>query len=298
MVKAPTLTNWFHLIVLGIVWGGTFLVATIALRGYGPITVACARTTLGAVSLLLLMRIVKAPWPTKDAWPVLVRMGAFSTAFPFMLLSWGLLHVNSSFAGVTMAAVPLFILPLAHLFSDDPLTLRRGFGVSLGFAGIVVLIGPSALSLGGGIVLLGQFACLGAALCYSISSIQTRNCPPVDPITMSAVSLLVGSAILIPLMLFVEGVPDWQGSEAVLAIVFLGLVPTAFATLLRVVIIRSAGSVFMTLVNFMVPLWAVLLGAAILFEPIPQTMFAATALILSGMFISQFNRIIGIFRRS
>jgi len=271
---------------------------TLALEGYGPITVACARTTLGALSLLILMRILKSPWPTKDALPVLIRMGAFSTAFPFMLLSWGLLHVPSSVAGISMAAVPLFILPMAHFFSDERLTVRRGFGVITGFVGIVVLIGPSALQPGNGIELLGQIACFGAATCYAISSIQTRNCPPVDPITMSAVALVVGSIILMPLMFVIEGVPSWQGIGPSLSILFLGLIPTAFATYLRVLIIRSAGSVFMTMVNFMVPLWSVLFGAVLLSEPLPQTLVAALVLILGGLMISQWNSLRSIIVRS
>lgn len=298
MVKAPTLTNWIHLITLGLIWGGTFMFVTLALDGYGPITVATARTTLGALSLLILMRVLNSPWPTREALPVLIRMGAFSTAFPFMLLSWGLLYVPSSVAGISMAAVPLFILPLAHFFSDERLTLRRTVGVLVGFVGIVVLIGPSALKLGSGIELLGQLACFGAATCYAISSIQTRNCPPVDPITMSAVALLVGSVILLPLMLIFEGVPSWQGVGPSLSVLFLGLIPTAFATYLRVLVIRSAGSVFMTMVNFMVPLWSVFFGAVLLSEPLPQSLLASLVLILSGLLISQWGRLKSIVSRS
>lgn len=298
MVKAPTITNWIHLIALGLIWGGTFMFVSLALEGYGPITVACARTTLGALSLLILMRFLKSPWPSRSALPVLIRIGAFSTAFPFMLLSWGLLHVQSSIAGISMAAVPLVILPLAHFFSDEPLTIRRSVGVLIGFFGVVVLIGPTALQLGNGIELLGQIACFGAATCYAISSIQTRNCPPVDPIAMSAVSLLVGAAILVPLMLVFEGLPSWQGVRPSLSILFLGLVPTAFATFLRVLIIRSAGSVFMTMVNFMVPLWAVFFGTVLLSEPLPQSLIASLALILGGLVISQWGRLKMIVGRS
>ena len=271
---------------------------SVALREYGPVTVACARTTLGAVSLLVLMKAMNRPWPSREAIPFLIRIGALSTALPFMLLSWGLLHVPSSFAGISMASVPLFILPLAHFFSNEPLNSRRAVGVVLGFLGVVVLIGPTVLSIGNGVVLLGQIACLGTALCYAISSIQARNCPPVDPMTMSAVSLLVGSLMMIPLMLVTEGVPTIEGTFPTLSIIFLGLMPTAFATYLRILIIRSAGSVFMSFVNFMVPLWAVFFGITVLSEPAPSSLFAALALILGGMIVSQFRSIVQIFKRS
>lgn len=297
MTTTPTLTNWLHLLTLGIIWGGTFMFISIALRDYGPVTVACARTTLGAVSLLIMMKAMKSPWSSKEAIPYLIRIGALSTAVPFMLLSWGLLYVPSSFAGISMASVPLFILPLAHFFSNEPLTLRRSLGVILGFFGVLVLIGPAVLSLGSGYVLFGQIACLATALCYAVSSTQARNCPPVDPMTMSAVSLLVGSLMMIPLMLVIEGVPTVQSSLPTTAIIFLGLMPTAFATYLRILIIRSAGSVFMSFVNFMVPLWAVFFGVILLSEPVPSSLFAALALILGGLIISQFRSILQVFRR-
>ena len=197
-----------------------------------------------------------------------------------------------------MASVPLFILPLAHFFSNEPLTIRRSVGVGLGFAGVVVLIGPTVLSLGSGVVLLGQIACLGTALCYAVSSTQARNCPPVDPMTMSAVSLLVGSLMMIPLMLLIEGVPTIQGTLPTLAIIFLGLMPTAFATYLRMLLIRSAGSVFMSFVNFKVPLWAVFFGVILLSEPVPSSLFAALALIFGGLVVSQFRSIQQVFKRS
>lgn len=289
MVQSPTLTNWLHLITLGIVWGATFMVISIALEGYGPFTVACARTTLGAVSLLIWMAWRKAPLPRREAWPFIIWAGLFSTAIPFAGLSWGMQYVPSSFAGVAMAFVPLFVLPIAHFFSDESLTTRRTIGVLVGFTGALVLIGPGALSVGDGITTLGQLACLSAALCYAISSVQTRNCPPIDPITMAACVLVVGSVALIPMMLLVEGVPTWNGSRSGIAIVVLGLFPTAFATALRVLIIRSAGSVFMTLVNYQVPLWSVFFGAVLLGETLPVSLIFALPLIFTGLFISQFG---------
>lgn len=297
MQQAPTLTNWLHLLTLGVIWGGTFMFISIALRDYGPITVACARTTLGALSLLILMRIFGAKPPTREAIPSLIKIGLFSTAIPFMLLSWGLTHVPSSFAGISMASVPLFVLPLAHIFSDEPMDTRGVIGMLMGFIGIVVLIGPTALNIGQGVVLFGQIACFGAALCYAISSINSRNCPPTDPMTIGAVSLMVGAVVMVPLMLYFEGIPKVESPGPTVAIILLGLLPTAFATYLRILIIRSAGSVFMTLVNFQVPLWSVFFGAILLAEPVPSSLFAALVLILSGLVISQFSNLKRIFNR-
>lgn len=291
MAPQPTAFNWFSILALGLIWGGTFMVVSIALTGYGPLTVACARTTLGAMSLLALMQVLGRPWPKGRAvWAYLIIIGPLNTALPFFLLSWGQQYVASAFAGISMAALPLFVLPLAHFFSDEKLALRKTLGVILGFIGAAVLVGPGALRLGQGIEPLAQLACLGAALSYAISSILTRRCPPVDSIAMAAITLVIGALCLIPPMLIVEGVPEWQPGKAGLAILFLGLVPTALASLLRVSVVRSAGSVFMTLVNYQVPVWSMIFGWLVLSEDLPFRFFVALALILTGLAISQWRR--------
>jgi len=288
-VTAPGRSDWLSVLTLGLVWGGTFMVISVALEGYGPLTVACARTTLGAVALtaLALGMGKRLPAGSLRLWVIVAGAGLLSTAVPFVLLSWGQQHVPSAFAGISMAAVPLFVLPLAHLFSDEPLVLRKATGVSVGFAGALVLIGPGLASLGQGAEPLAQLACIGAAASYAVASILTRNCPPIDPLVLAALSLVVGAAVLIPVTLAVEGVPGWAGPRAGSALLFLGLVPTALATLLRTRVIRSAGSVFMTLVNYQVPVWSMALGALILSEELPWRFFAALTLILTGLFISQ-----------
>ena len=267
------------------------MVVSIALRGYPPLTVACARTTLGAVALVGLMFALKRPLPAFS--PRLIRyliiIGVLNTALPFAMLSWGQQFVPSAFAGISMAALPLFVLPLAHVFTDEKLSLRNAIGVVLGFGGAVVLIGPGVLRIGTGMEPLGQLACIGAAMSYAISSIMTRKCPPIDPITMAAMLLVVGSAALIPSMLIVEGVPNIADTQSTFAIVLLGLVPTALAALIRVHTIRSAGAVFMTLVNYQVPLWSVIFGVLLLNEVLPLRFFAALGLILLGLAISQWS---------
>lgn len=289
MTTHPTPFNWLSIAVLGLIWGGTFMVVAIALEGYGPLTVACARTTLGAVALLGLMAAMGRPLPVMDRRMLkyLIVIGLLNTALPFALLSWGQQYVPSAFAGISMAALPLFVLPLAHVFSDEPMSSRKVIGVLLGFVGAIILIGPGVLRIGSGLEPLGQIACIAAALSYAISSVMTRRCPPIDSITMAALTLTVGAGALIPAMLIFEGLPGWEGTRASYAIIFLGLFPTALAALIRVVTIRTAGTVFMTLVNYQVPLWSVLFGTLILNEDLPLRFFAALGLIMCGLAISQ-----------
>ncbi len=289
MVQQPTKQDWSGVFTLGLIWGGTFMVVAMALEGYGPVTVATSRTTLGAVMLLVLMRLTgrRIPSLTPALLSSIFFIGILSTAVPFMLLSWGQQFVPSAFAGLSMAAIPLMVLPLAHFFSDEPMNLRRLVGVCLGFSGALVLIGPGLAQLGQGTQPLAQLACVTAALCYASSSILTRRCPPIEPMALAALTLLVGAVLLIPIMLLTEGLPTWQGTRPSLALIVLGLVPTAFATLLRVSITRRAGSVFLTLVNYQVPVWSMVFGAWILSEALPLRFYIALAMILTGLAISQ-----------
>ncbi|MDP5084976.1 MAG: DMT family transporter [Yoonia sp.] len=293
MAAQPTLGNWLSIAALGLIWGATFMVVAIALEGYGPLTVACARTTLGAAALLLLMRVLHRPLPsfTPQMRGYLVAIGLFNTAVPFALLSWGQQFVPSAFAGISMAALPLFVLPLAHVFTDEKLQLRSILGVCLGFIGATVLIGPGVLRIGTGMEPLGQIACVLASISYAVSSIMTRRCPPIDPITLAALLLTVGSVALIPAMLIFEGIPQVEALRPTLAILFLGFVPTALAALIRVTTIRSAGAVFMTLVNYQVPLWSMFFGVLVLNEVLPLRFFAALGLILTGLAISQWSNL-------
>ena len=227
----------------------------------------------------------------------MVFVGAFSSAVPFMLLSWGQQYVTSGFAGVSMAAVPLMVLPLAHLLvTGERMTLRRVAGFLVGFAGVVVLIGGQAFaSTGAAMEPFGRAACLGAAGCYAVSSVVMRRLPAVDPIGLATVLLLIGAAVVLPAAWIVEGPPPAVSGQTLAVLAVLGLVPTAGANILRVMVIRTAGPTFMSLVNYIVPVWSVVLGALILSEALPPALLGALALILTGVLLSQWGALKRLF---
>ena len=199
-----------------------------------------------------------------------------------------------------MAAVALIVLPLAHfLVPGEGLSARKGIGFVIGFVGVCILIGGQAFeSSGTALETPGRIACLGAATCYAVSSILMRRLPPVETIGLSTLLLLIGSCIVIPAALIVEGAPPMPDNKTLLVIVFLGLVPTAAANLLRVLVVRTAGPVFMSLVNYQVPVWSVVLGAAFLGEPLPSSLLLAMTLILTGVGLSQYGALTRLFRRA
>ena len=227
-------------------------------------------------------------------------IGALSSAVPFMLLAWGQQFVTSGFAGVSMAAVALIVLPLAHfLVPGEQLTLRKGLGFVIGFVGVCVLIGAQAFeTTGTSMEPAGRAACLGAASCYAISSILMRRLPPVDPIGLSTLLLLIGAALVVPMAVIVEGWPPLPDTTTILVVIALGLIPTAAANLLRVLVVRSAGPVFMSLTNYQVPVWSVVLGAMVLSEPLPASLTASMTLILLGVAISQWGALRRLFGKT
>ncbi|WP_432816777.1 DMT family transporter [Sulfitobacter sp. JB4-11] len=304
MTDAPqiTLKSWIMVSVLAFVWGGTFLVTEVALTGITPFWLAASRIGFAAVVMCTVwglrgFALFHAP-PSPVQWLTLVIIGIGSSALPFSLLAWGQQYVTAGFAGVSMASVALIVLPLAHFFvPGEGMSLRKVVGFIIGFVGVVILIGTQAFdSTGGTLETPGRLACMGAAACYAICSILMRRLPAVDPIGLATVLLIIGAAVAIPLALVLEGRPPMPEPYILGVLAFLGLVPTAAAAFLRVLVVRTAGPVFMSTVNYMVPLWSVLLGAWILSEPLPPALLWAMALILSGVGLSQFGAFARMFR--
>ncbi len=287
--------NWLKLLTLGVVWGASFMFSAIALRDFGPMTITAWRLTLAAVVLTAVVKIMGKSLPSlrdkkgRTIWVIAIILGVISNAMPFTLLNWGQNFVASGFAGVSMAIVPLLVLPLAHfLIPGEHMSLRRSSGFVVGFAGVAILIGPEALqSSGQGMEFWGRLACVAAAGCYALGMIVTRLCPETDRISLAAAVLISGAVIIMPLALYVDGVPQSFSALPLLSVVILGLLPTALAQVLMVQVIRDAGPTFMTLVNYQVPVWSVVFGILFLAEPVQSSLFLALALILAGLVLSQ-----------
>lgn len=296
-----TAQSWVMVGVLGLVWGGTFPVIELALAEFTPFWLAAGRIVFAAILTVAIWRalggrLFEHP-PTRAEKTNLIAIGALSTALPFMLISWGQNYVTAGFAGVSMASVALMVLPLAHvLIPSERMTRRKTIGFVVGFVGVAVLIGPEAFrSSGQSGEVQGRLACLAAAACYAVSSVTMRRLPAMDAVGLSAITLVIGACIVVTAALMVEGLPTWPTPRGWVLIALLGLLPTAAANLLRVLVIRSAGPTFMSLTNYQVPLWSVLLGVMFLGEPFKPTLLLALVLILIGVALSQWGALKRLF---
>jgi drug/metabolite transporter (DMT)-like permease len=287
-----TLNDWLLLFALVAMWGSSFMFNRIAVASLPPWTVVAGRIGLAALVLTLIVHVLGRRLPPlgRGWWPYLV-VALIGNAIPFYLITWGQQVVESALAGILMAVMPLATMLLAHvLVEGEHLTRRRVTGFGIGFGGIVLLMGPAALAgLGGDAVrIVFQLAVLGGALCYALQSVLTRLIIKGDVLVAAAATLLVASVMVVPVALWQDR--PWQlaprtGSLA--AVLWLGVGPTALATILYFQLIRSAGPTFMSLVNYLSPCVALFLGLAVMGEHPPAAAYAGLALILAGIAVSQ-----------
>lgn len=285
---APTTASYLMVGTLILLWGTTFLFVKIALGEAPPMVVAAARLVLGAVVVIPYALATGHGMPRNvNGWRASVAIGAFSLAVPVILLCWAQQVVPSGVAGVYMAAIPLFILPLAHLFSNgERMTPRKVVGFVIGFCGVLLLIGPETLTQLGSANGLAQLACLASSLCYACGSILIRRTRGVDTIALAAGSLLCAGLVTLPLALIYW--PEGGFSARTWAVLlWIGAIATGFSMVLRVKVISTAGSVFMSVAGYFVPITALVTGALFAGEKIEIMDALACVLILGGVAYAQ-----------
>ena len=291
-MRRPDLQDWTLLLLLVVLWGSAFAVAAVVLRQYTPGQLVVGRLLIGAAVLWVLVFAARRPWPRRAGlWGWFLVMAIVGNALPFYLISWGQQVVPSGLTGILMAVMPLAVLPLAHFFvPGERMTRARVTGFVLGFAGIVLLLGPDALrELGGsGASLLPQLAILAGAVCYAVNLIVARRAPRGDAMTTAACVLLV-SAPLASAGWLLAGAPMPADPRLgpTLGLVALGLLSTGLATVIYFRVVSRAGPGFLSLINYLIPVYAVLVGALFLDEALPVHAIAALAVILSGVVMSQ-----------
>lgn len=277
--------QWTLLLVLSLVWGGSFFFNAVLVRELGPITIAFGRTTLAAITLFIIMRIRRIAIPTAaKLWGQLAMMGLINNLLPFSLIAWGQRSVDSGLASILNATMPLWSVLLAHvLTSDEKLTSNKLLGVLLGLAGVVVLIGPEVLG-GIGAQALGQMAVVGAAMCYAVAAIfgrRFRGMPSLIP----AFGMLACTAVMsLPLALFVEQAAAVRPqAHTWLALLGLAIVSTAFAYILYFQLLAEAGATNASLVTLLIPLSALMLGIVFLDEQVSSSLLLGMGLIIGGL---------------
>jgi len=287
--------DWALLAALVAMWGSSFMFIKLGIATVPTCTLVAARLILGALILLAMMYLRGARLPPFGrVWGNYLILALLGNCIPFTAITWGQHGTDSALAGILMAVMPLATMVLAHFFvKGEHMTRPRVIGFMLGFAGIVVLMGPAVFDRisGQSLATLSQLAILLGALCYAGNSVLTRILARGDDaLVASAAMLLLASLIALPVALVVD--QSWRiapGNASFWAILWLGVGPTAIATVVYFKLIASAGPTFMSLVNYMSPAVAVFLGVALLGETPGIHAYIALALILLGIAVSQWR---------
>jgi drug/metabolite transporter (DMT)-like permease len=290
MPHAPHSGDWISLLALTALWGSAFLLNEIALASLPPSILVASRILIAAALIFGYLRLTGGSLPAPGrAWMPMFVLAVFGNVVPFHLVAWSQQYIDSSLAGVLMAVMPLFVLTLAHfLVPGARLTFFRAAGFVVGFVGVVCIIGPDLeRGLDGNLALWGAIAALGAALSYSISAIYARRLGAGDPLRRSAGMLIVASILSLPAAAFDMPAITTPSIGAVVALLVLGLLTTGFATLLYFRLVQGPGPTFLSLVNYLVPAWAVVAGVLFLDESLSPSLFVGLVLILSGIALSE-----------
>jgi drug/metabolite transporter (DMT)-like permease len=282
--------EWGMLALLAIIWGGSFFLNAVAVRELPVLTIVLGRVGIAALILLLVIRVKRIEIPV-DArlLAAFAIMGLFNNVLPFGLIVWAQGHVASGQAAILNATTPIFAAIMAHLMTqDEKMSARQIAGILIGIGGVAMMMGTAVRQEAGG-VLAAQCALLGASLSYGFVAAYGRRFRGlgVSPLLTATGQVSMASLFLLPLVLVIDRpwlLPAPSGA-AVLAVIAIAVICTAFAYGLYFRILASAGATNLSLVTMLVPASAILLGILFLGEHLAAHHLAGLGLILGGLIV-------------
>ena len=299
---SPTLGTWGLLVLLGIIWGGAFFLARVAVLEVPPLTLVLFRVALAGLTLHIVLALGgRTLWPYRERWRDFLGMGLLNNALPFSLLFIGQTALGAGLASILNATMPIWTVLLAHwATADERMSPSKVGGIVLGFIGVLTMLGPAAL--GGTQAPLWAMLCvIGGAVSYGVGSIYGKRFKDVPPLITATGQLTASTALMIPVALIAHGWPNWNtiSVETWAAVAALAVVATAFAYILFFVVLSRAGATNVSLVTLLVPPSAILLGWLFLGERLSLTAWLGLALIAVGLIVldGRAIRAIGLMRR-
>lgn len=277
---------WTQLLLLGLIWGASFLTTRIALDEIGPFTAVLHRCFWAMLVLWGAVIVMRLPIPRSPrVWAAFLVMGVLNNVLPFSLLAWSQLHIESGLVAVFNASTAVFGVVIASIvFTDERLTRQKAAGVLLGFFGVAVAKGLDNL-LYLDLKSVAQLAAVGAALCYGLGGSFGRATLSHLPPQVAAAGMLTGSTLVMAVLApMIEGAPSLDLTlRSWTAIAYFALVGTAFAYLLYYSILAKAGSGNLMLVTLLLVPVAIVLGHFVLGEVLLPRHFAGFGLIGLGL---------------
>jgi len=275
---------WALIIMLGAIWGCSFLFNAILIREISPLWVSAGRVTIGAVICWAFFLVTRRKAPTD--WRIyaqLVVLGLLNYAIPFALFPWAEEHLASGIVGVINGLTPMTTVIVSQLWpGGEKATWNKVTGVLVGFAGAVILASPS---LGAGISgqALAYLAAFGATFCYALTLNYARRFKAVDSAAVASSSLSAAAIIMIPVALLFSGTPVITRPETWAALFGIGVFSTSFSFLLVYWLLPKVGATNLSLNTFITPISAILLGVLVLNESLAPAHIIGILVIFVGL---------------
>jgi drug/metabolite transporter (DMT)-like permease len=275
------------LLILGGLFGSAFLYMKVLVDEIAPVEIVAGRLSLGALVLFVIIAVRGKAVRFDPAMVVKASLLAtLDSVIPFTLIAWSETKIDSGIASVLVSTMPVFTIVIATIaLPDERLAPVRLFGIPLGFLGVLTLTGGNVLDVTSGDA-VGQLAVVAAAACYGAASVYAKTLLKTqDALNLTAVKLAAGAIIAATATGLTQGVPAYGdlGAEGVFALVALGVLSTALAFTLYFWLVRTAGSVYASLVTYIVPVFGLLLGWAFLGEEIGISTALGAVLITAGV---------------
>ena len=272
-------------ILLGAIWGSSFLFTRIAAVGFGAVPTAAVRVMVAAVCLVAMLNMRGLGPQFRRHWKMACALGLLNSAIPFACFAFAVLTITTGLSGILNATVPLFAAVVAWIWLGDRPSLSRLFGLALGFGGIALLAwdqagaGPKDSGIAPGWAVA---ACLLATLCYALAASAAKRYLNGVPALVTATGSQIGAAI----GLAVPAIWFWPahspGVGAWLAVTVLGVVCTGLAYVLYFRLIDEGGPSRALAVTFLIPVFAVFYGAAFLGETVTGWMILCGSVVVCG----------------
>ena len=279
---------WAEMLVLALIWGGSFLSIRIALDEISPLMSVAHRVTWAMLVLWVVVAVMRIPLPRNSRiWFTFLVMGLLNNVIPFGLMAWGQLHIESGLTSILNAFTAVVGVVMAALFfSDERLMPRKIIGVVLGFFGVAVAIGLENFK-NFDLRSLAQLAVIGGTVAYAVAGVWARKNLVGMPPQLAAAGMLTGATvIMLPLVYFVEGLPTFDLlPRTLVAIGYYAVIATAAAYLLYYRVLAMAGSGNLMLVTLLVAPVAITLGAVVLGEKLSANALIGFVILAVGLII-------------
>jgi drug/metabolite transporter (DMT)-like permease len=284
-MRHPKIIDYVLLIFLALIWSSAFFNIKIATYSYGPITIAFGRVFFGAIPVLLLClyKKIKIEAFSKD-WYWFAIIGFINLVAPFFLISYGVKSVQSNLAAILMSTTPLSSTILGHFFTKtEKFNFIKTFGILIGFSGIIYLFSDNLLINDNNFI--SAISILLGSTCYVIGGVLTLKISKKKNENVTGSILIWAIIILVPLVSFIEKPWNLNPSlESTISIIYLGVISTGLAWLLRFRILKNNGLIFQSQVSYLIPIFGMILGYIFLKEMITSKIIISLIAVLVGLY--------------